>query len=193
MSAERAPCFIVGMPRAATTWMCKCLNEHPDACAFGETLFWGRQYVRPGHGGEHTPEEIERIEQRLASGHCVREMAGVGPGSLRHVTPECFGALLRDAWGPLRRGAAPGELFAALCRSVADAEGKRLAVEKTPHHLNWIDRISEALPGARFVVMVREPYGFMLLIAITWLLPGVFGTYLSLTVWPIFSLFTGVR
>lgn len=54
--------------------------------------------------------------------------------------------------------------------------------------------VQAVLPdGARRAYYSIEPYGFMLLIAITWLLPGVFGTYLSLTVWPIFSLFTGVQ
>jgi Zn-dependent protease len=47
--------------------------------------------------------------------------------------------------------------------------------------------------AARRAYYSIEPYGFMLLIGITWLLPGVFGTYLTLTVWPLFSLFTGVR
>jgi hypothetical protein len=39
------PRFIVGLPRAGTTWMCRSLNEHPDAVAFGDTMFWGDKPV----------------------------------------------------------------------------------------------------------------------------------------------------
>jgi Zn-dependent protease len=37
-----------------------------------------------------------------------------------------------------------------------------------------------------------ERYGFILLIGATWVFPGLFGTYLTLTVVPIFGLLTGV-
>jgi len=37
-----------------------------------------------------------------------------------------------------------------------------------------------------------ERYGFMLLIGITWIVPGAFSWYLSATVAPLFSLFTGL-
>lgn len=37
-----------------------------------------------------------------------------------------------------------------------------------------------------------ERYGFFILIGVSWLLPGVFGAYLSATVAPLFSVFTGL-
>lgn len=37
-----------------------------------------------------------------------------------------------------------------------------------------------------------ERYGFLLLIGLTWIVPGIFNTYLSLTVEPIFKLITGL-
>jgi hypothetical protein len=36
------------------------------------------------------------------------------------------------------------------------AAGKRVLVEKTPQHIRHMDRIRQAVPGARFVVMVRD-------------------------------------
>ncbi len=38
-----------------------------------------------------------------------------------------------------------------------------------------------------------ERYGFLILIALTWFVPGIFNAYLAMTVWPIFSAITGVR
>jgi hypothetical protein len=55
----------------------------------------------------------------------------------------------------------PGEAFAGLCAGIARADGKLHWVEKTPHHLLYAARISKHLPGAKFVVMVREPYAFL--------------------------------
>jgi Zn-dependent protease len=54
--------------------------------------------------------------------------------------------------------------------------------------LQWIlpDGLRDAYHGF-------ERYGFMALIALTWLVPGAFNWYLSVTVEPIFTLITGLR
>jgi Zn-dependent protease len=36
-------------------------------------------------------------------------------------------------------------------------------------------------------------YGFVILIGATWMIPGLFGTYLAATVVPVFGLLTGAR
>lgn len=38
-----------------------------------------------------------------------------------------------------------------------------------------------------------ERFGFLILMALIWFLPGLFNAYLDLTVWPIFSAITGVQ
>ena len=52
-----------------------------------------------------------------------------------------------------------------LAGSLAEAEGKKDWVEKTPHHVNWVDRILETLPdeipfdvGAAFQVQALTAY-----------------------------------
>lgn len=35
-------------------------------------------------------------------------------------------------------------------------------VEKTPHHVHWVDRIRDALPGTRFLACIRGPYDLLL-------------------------------
>jgi hypothetical protein len=45
---------------------------------------------------------------------------------------------------------------------LAEEEGAQYVVEKTPHHINYVQRIAEAYPEAKFIVMARDPYGFML-------------------------------
>ncbi|NTU70278.1 MAG: site-2 protease family protein [Coriobacteriia bacterium] len=46
--------------------------------------------------------------------------------------------------------------------------------------------------AARDAYHSLERYGFLILVALTWFVPGLFNSYLALTVWPIFSLLTGV-
>ncbi|MHC5022666.1 MAG: sulfotransferase family protein [Planctomycetota bacterium] len=157
-----APRLIVGMSRAATTWLCKCLNEHPDVVAFGESLFWGRGYVTPHHAGRYDPAQVDDIRRRLRTGSCLEAVLGDGRGCLSNLDRARFGPLLDESFASLPTRPAPAEVFTALLEAVARGEGKSMAVEKTPHHLNWIDRILAAMPDARLVMMVREPYSFML-------------------------------
>lgn len=159
---EIAPAFIVGMPRAASRWLCRCLNAHPDAAAFGETLFWGRRYVAPESDGRYSPDQLHRAIDHLRSGFCVTRYSDDAPGSLRHVRDETFSDLLDVAFADVGERLTPGETFHRIISAIAHAEGARLVVEKTPHHLNWIDRIVAVMPTARFIILTREPYSFML-------------------------------
>ncbi len=156
------PRFIVGMSRAATTWMCKCLNEHPHAAAFGESVYWGRRYVQPESDGRYTAEQLEEIRLRLRAGDFIANVTRPGPGSFKSITQETIPSLVDEIFRGLPDRPTPGEVFTALCDAIAEAEGKDCAIEKTPHHINWADRILKALPEASFVVMLRDPYGFML-------------------------------
>lgn len=161
-SPDDGPAFIVGMSRAATTWITKCLNEHPDVAAYGETLYWGRHYVPPREDGRYDREQVESIVARLNTADCLHSTLGDGPGCFKALTADAWPAAFERARADLPERPTPGALFLSLNRAVAEAEGKRDAIEKTPHHLNWIGRILAELPGARFVVMVRDAQGFML-------------------------------
>lgn len=155
--------FLVGMSRAGTQWMCKCFNEHPDVAAFGESMFFGRRYVAPADDGRYHAIHFRELRRRLLEhGTFLHSTAGTGPGTLKRLgkagLDQFVERLFPDDGDPI----APGDAFRRLAGAVAEAEGKPLAIEKTPHHLNWIDRILAAIPEARFIIMVREPYSFML-------------------------------
>lgn len=161
-AARQPGAFIVGMSRAATTWMCKCLNEHPQVAAFGESLFWGRRFLPPEGDGRYTPAQLEALYDFHKGGTMIHAVVGEGPGNLRRLNRENLPERLREAFDRAGERPTPAELFIAICDMVAEAEEKPMVVEKTPHHLRWIDRIEAALPGSRYIVMIREPYGFML-------------------------------
>jgi hypothetical protein len=153
--------FIAGMSRAGTNWLAKCLNEHPDSAVFGETAFWGRYFVEPGPDGRYTTEQMRGIVERLKT-TTVQAFGTRGPGSLKHVSVDNISSLLDEAFQNCTEPMTPKEVFERLAEIITRVEGKHFAIEKTPHHINWIGRIVDHLPMAKFVVLAREPYGFML-------------------------------
>jgi len=153
--------LVAGMSRAGTTWVGKCLNAHPDAAVFGESLFWGRKYVEPDAEGRYDNARLDAVESVLGS--TSKGFLGTGPGCLRCLTWDNRPEVAAAALAPLRgTHPTPRETFAAYAAEIARREGKRIVIEKTPHNVLWIDRIAEAWPDFRMLVLVREPYAFML-------------------------------
>lgn len=154
---EFKPLFICGMSRGGTTWLGNCLNEHPQVAVFGESLYWGRNYIAPTDADCYTQDEVKKVLQ-LLSRDC-KAFLGDEVGNLKQID--------RDGW-KLLLGAieiekcSPAALFQKVCEQVGEGEGVDFVVEKTPHHVNWIPRILSSYSDAKFVVMVRDPYGFML-------------------------------
>lgn len=146
--------FTVGMSRSGTTWLARALNRHPEIAVFGESAFWGRKHVPPAEEA-YAAEECREVER-----------AHDGRMSVNDVAPELGGpsAVVRSATGEAAEEAepvGPGELYRRVCARVGRAEGARIVVEKTPHHVLWVDRIEKHVPGARFLVCVRDPRGFL--------------------------------
>ncbi|MGZ0656210.1 sulfotransferase family protein [Coraliomargarita sp. W4R72] len=149
--------FITGMSRGGTTWLGKCLNEHPDVAVIGETALFGRYYVSTDLGNMLSQEARGRLLERQAGASYA--FFGNDPGCLKVVDRECWREILLQV--PL----APitiESLYDSILNSVALAERKSVVVEKTPHHLNHVDRIVHELGISKFVVMIRGPYSFML-------------------------------
>lgn len=154
--------FIVGLPRSGTTWMCHALNAHPDIAAFGETLFWGKGYIPPGAAGCYDPATLQRVKRALLARPLESTMRIEGPGGLRNVSADGATALIHGVFEELPRNPGPAEVFSQIAARIAQAEGKSEWIEKTPHHLLYARRILRHLPQARFVVLMREPYAFLL-------------------------------
>lgn len=161
--APRSVHFIAGMSRGGTTWLARTLNQHSRVAAFGETRFWASAYVEPRKDGTYTPDQVRSIlkplKMRLLS---FAITVGTGPGSMKNVSLKNMRDLIDEEFEGLDSDLTPGELFVRICSVFTTAEDKDVAIEKTPQHVNWIDRIHKWLPDSRFILMVREPYGFML-------------------------------
>lgn len=154
--------YLAGMSRSGTNWLMRVLNSHPQIAAFGESTYWGRDYKEPAADGFYEPEQIKQIGEVAAERYWA---PGDGkPGSLKSALDGSLVQSIKDHFArvPTDRRMTPFEVFRILCQAVAEAEGKRIAVEKTPHHVMWRDRIDEFCPDHKMVITFRDSYGFML-------------------------------
>jgi hypothetical protein len=161
VSGEPRIDFVTGMARSGTTWLARALGTHPDVAVFGESSFFGRLYVPPRPDGLYGAAELERV-RAIQRGQEWRATTGDASACLRSTPPERWPALVDGAFDGLAPPVAPAAAFQALAAAVARAEGASRVVEKTPHHVHWLHRLAVAFPDARFVLLIREPYGFML-------------------------------
>ncbi len=153
--------FIMGMPRSGTTWLSKMLNHHPNVVVFGETLYWGRGFVEPNKEGYYAAEQVRQVTDLLKTrmGPLLRGEQG----NLKNIDKEQWVYLLDSLASSLEQTApTPKELFDEVVRMIAQKEGAAVAVEKTPHHILWLDRILTHYPASRIVVLKREPYSWLL-------------------------------
>lgn len=162
----RADLLILGMSRGGTTWMSMVLNGHPDAAVIGETGFWGKAYLTPNAQGQYDKDQLIKLRYHMLNtmvNTCGGEggMIGETPGKLKRVTPSTWVKIVEDLFGEVKPGVRPGDVFQKLCFAVAQMEGKVHCIEKTPHHINWTDRILREMPNTQMIVMVRGPYSFM--------------------------------
>lgn len=156
------------MSRSGTKWLSMCLNQHSEIAVFGETGFWGKDYIHT-EDGRWTPQQCRAVLQRMPG---IRERRTDEQGRLYvegQATP--IGAStggLNGLFSHLEKKIvsegeklAPREVFNKMCSIVSNTSGKKCILEKTPHHINWIDRIISSYPNSKFMVTYRNPYGFM--------------------------------
>lgn len=160
--ASADPVFIVGMPRSGTTWLVANLNRHPEIVSFGETAFWGRAYIPPTVTPPSTDcfynhEQLQVLRNRLIDPYlfedCVRE---------KKADQEQFSTAITKFFKTANASMTPGQLFMEVSSVIGRVVNCGIVVEKTPHHVNHVNRILSHLPSAKFLVMRRPAYSFLL-------------------------------
>ena len=149
--------FICGMSRGGTTWLGKSLNGHSQVAVIGETRYWGRLFIDPDCDGVYSKKSSEQVRLFLRSG--TKAFFGKEAGNLTSLTEASWMKLCDNL---KIAGSSPNAIFEDILKQVGRIEGKGIVVEKTPHHLNYYSRIRKYMPTSKFIVMIREPYSFML-------------------------------
>lgn len=144
------PFFIIGVGRSGTSIMAEVLNQHPDVHVLDESHLWSS--LGPRATADLTVAEfIDALEQvKLTAGthpegHLARLFGMDRQGVLELVAPSSPDQAL-----PLRRILDP--LLGAFVRR----RGATRWGEKTPAHLDHVDSIRAAYPGAKFIYMLRD-------------------------------------
>lgn len=149
--------LITGMSRAGTTAMAEALNGADEICCFGETRYFS---LPNSLSPDLSLADIERFavamdKSFVATGRAMEMQRSSDPDRVN--CGQIIAASIRNQKPPL----SGLQLFEEVGRAVARHAGKPIWVEKTPHHLLYVDRILEQRPDSRVLVMLRSPAEFM--------------------------------
>jgi len=155
----KSPCaiFVCGMSRGGTTWIGKMLNEHPHVAVWGESLYWGRRFIAPKSQDKYSIDELDQVLRYLRGG--TYAFLGKEAGCLKKIDKQAWIEILNSI---SKKTYSPAELFLEVNNRICEIEGKSVVVEKTPHHIDFTERIKEYLPDAKFIVCYRDPFSFCL-------------------------------
>lgn len=144
--------FLVGMSRAAITWLSRALNQHPQIAVFGQSRFWGKHYLEPNKAGLYTHHHRDRLIQKA---RCFNWEATVGQedGCFPETALREFRDILSDAIFQCSYPTQPKSVFTAMAKAVAQLKSATVVIEKTPHHALHADRIFNNFPEAKLILL----------------------------------------
>jgi hypothetical protein len=140
--ASRSPFLIIGGQRSGTSLLSRILNQHPSLAVPGESFYFNTfGPLRRFYGDLAVPENRDRLVDDALSTFKIREWS----------PPLTRAAVLAKLEEPTLGG-----VFRAILDAWTETQGKPRWGEKTPHHvLHWRD-VTEALPYAPLVHIVRD-------------------------------------
>ncbi|MGH8494923.1 MAG: sulfotransferase [Gammaproteobacteria bacterium] len=145
MTSSCEPVFVVGMNGSGTSMMLDSLGRHPELYALPDETHMMPYIISQAHrfgsledDGNFTSYGRFAIEQ-------MPVLERISGGAKPDLPPD---------WLSLPRSVAG--VFDGIFGSLAARHGKRRWCEKTPDHVQHIEMLSAAFPGARFVHMIRD-------------------------------------
>ena len=132
--------FIIGSARSGTTLLQAILASNSDVYSFPESHFFCEAAPRG------------RFRRRL--GVVRKDLARSAFGHLTKVLERPDLDSLVPSYSPLFRSYSKG--FVRAVDTAAIDAGKRVWVEKTPHHIDYVDLIERSVEDSRFVHILRD-------------------------------------
>ena len=159
--------FLVGMPRGGTTFLLRRLQQHPEVLAFGESRFFGNEWVEPEEDGCLDRARLDTVRDRLLANPLNSNLPRPDdpkdrPGWIDHIDSSDATVRLEELFSRLEAPVTNAEVFREVCVELARGSGATTVIEKTPHHLRHVGRLVENFPQARILVVLRDPYDFLL-------------------------------
>jgi len=143
--AGKQPIFVLGTARSGTSWCANLLAMHPDIAAAATAEHEGITGIHESHLFSHTRYCFpERIACRDFIARYREEdyfkLTGLSPQGFCDKHPGSFTVF---------------ELFRAMMDDLAEGQGARCWLEKTPKHTIYYGELIERFPDARFIVTRR--------------------------------------
>lgn len=154
--------FIVGMARSGTVWTSQTISSSKKFGVIGESLFWGRNYVYPDDGEYYKEDTANRVMIEFIKNASVVPKKNLSSDFDRDKFDRDVKEFLVGNFDPAANRYTPKDIFDIGMSIFSNVMNKPEIIEKTPHHLLWVDRICESYPNARFIVTIRDPYECML-------------------------------
>ncbi len=139
-SLSPAPLFVIGIWRSGTSLLCTLLNQHPEIAVLyeGEAAL-----LRPAFWGGAKADWQERWN--FWNGALERHKIQVA--QLPQAVPD-----LQTA-------------YAAVCQQYAQSRGASIWGDKSPSYNAQLCQLAQDFPGARFIIIWRDPAGILRSIA----------------------------
>jgi len=150
---QREPVFILAPPRSFTSLVSTMLGQHPQMYGFPElNLFMAETMEEFWRGVDHDSGRKSTFWPVMRHG-LLRTVAQLYAGE-----QTIDSVALAYRWIRVRAQRRTGETFRELLAKIEPL----IAVEKSPGYLRrrlYLDRLLEAVPGARFIHLLRHPRG----------------------------------
>ncbi|MEP3052143.1 MAG: sulfotransferase [Erythrobacter sp.] len=144
MQNSPPPIFIVGHPRSGSTLLASQLGRHPDLAALPETHFFNSSYSGSWIKRWQAGRSRETLMDWCLDRNVRLQDLDLSRDDLDHRL-EASGKLSIKA------------VFDAVLKSAAERAVKSRIVEKTPRHIEHIDRLLEWYPQAKVICIIRDP------------------------------------
>tara|TARA_R110001583_G_scaffold33308_2_gene112493 strand:- start:16 stop:1044 length:1029 start_codon:yes stop_codon:yes gene_type:complete len=154
--------FIVGMARSGTVWTSQTLSTSSVVGVVGESLYWGRNYIDPDFGNGYSKEVAISAMQDLLRNGAVVPMKNIHGDADRNDFLQSVKNVVESSFFPENGRYTPKDVFDIGMGAFGRVMGKSVIVEKTPHHLMWLERINANYPESKFIITIRDPYECML-------------------------------
>lgn len=131
--------FLVGCPRSGTTLLQSLLAAHSQIVSFPESHFYTRMI------SSAFPLRQLGLASPRSRARFLSFLELIGHSDLRHYLPP-FAVSTRQY----------SRAFIVVLDAVAHRQDKRVWLEKTPRHLDYVDDIRALVPGAKFIHLIRN-------------------------------------
>ncbi len=154
MTEPKGPFFIVGNSRSGTTMMLRIMNNHPLVHGINEPHFYGT-YWAPADDGKP-------LDRRAAMELLTKLLTRQRDGFFAQAVPGKYDGEAARILSGLPAGPDRKDAYAAFMAYETKRNGKRIPCEKTPQNVFYMAEIMRHFPGAKIIVMYRDPRAVLL-------------------------------